>query len=639
MSASVAQVNVGFQVKLRELDEQMKKANNLFKESERRFKSVGSEFTKTGQVIAKVNQPLGDAVGRFGEMSSMVPVVGKEIAKLNVLIRANPWIALGTAIAAAGVALAAYLSKTSEAARIQKTISEVTIEANKNIVQEQVNIGILLRVARDDTRSKKERLEAIKAINEISPKYLGNITLEKINTEETIESVERYISALRDKAKHQAIEGKLVEFTRKKIELEMSKIGESGVVQQAFDKLWEVFGVKSDVVIRNKEDLENYIKTMNLSAETADKLREAYEPLLKNREKELGSIDSEIQKLEELAAASVNTANLIDDSKKKTQKPIIKEGTVKAFEYQIELLQKFQKEVATTAEEYHEAAVKIEEIQKKIDALTAKRDKLEAVKVVTAPKTGTKDYYDDLIAKVTKLRDAQEIGSLEWQRYNRQLEDIEIEIKAKMDDDSFKKAHESIGRLTEAYENSAKAQAMIEEHRIAQAKAYGEAVSGAFDVMASNFMASMNEGETALDRFGAAMMQTVMKLISMALQNAVSQAIVNATVSASSTGPGALFVQPVFIAEAVGGVLAAFASIPKFADGGVVYGPTLGLMGEYAGAMNNPEIIAPLNKLKELIEPTGLGNIDVSLGLGTKISGSDLQLIIERAVVKHLRTK
>ena len=38
-----------------------------------------------------------------------------------------------------------------------------------------------------------------------------------------------------------------------------------------------------------------------------------------------------------------------------------------------------------------------------------------------------------------------------------------------------------------------------------------------------------------------------------------------------------------------------------FANGGIVYGPTLGLMGEYSGASNNPEVIAPLNKLKGLI--------------------------------------
>lgn len=47
------------------------------------------------------------------------------------------------------------------------------------------------------------------------------------------------------------------------------------------------------------------------------------------------------------------------------------------------------------------------------------------------------------------------------------------------------------------------------------------------------------------------------------------------------------------------------AAIPKFADGGIAYGPTLGLFGEYAGASNNPEVVAPLDKLRSLINPAG----------------------------------
>lgn len=49
----------------------------------------------------------------------------------------------------------------------------------------------------------------------------------------------------------------------------------------------------------------------------------------------------------------------------------------------------------------------------------------------------------------------------------------------------------------------------------------------------------------------------------------------------------------------------AAAAIPKFAKGAVLYGPTLGIMGEYSNAANNPEVVAPLNKLKDLIQPTG----------------------------------
>lgn len=40
-----------------------------------------------------------------------------------------------------------------------------------------------------------------------------------------------------------------------------------------------------------------------------------------------------------------------------------------------------------------------------------------------------------------------------------------------------------------------------------------------------------------------------------------------------------------------------------FAKGGVVSGPTVALIGEYAGASTNPEVVAPLDRLRSLISP------------------------------------
>src|SRR5690606_21402550 len=127
---------------------------------------------------------------------------------------------------------------------------------------------------------------------------------------------------------------------------------------------------------------------------------------------------------------------------------------------------------------------------------------------------------------------------------------------------------------------------------------------------------------------------TILKLIAQMLAAAISQSIAGATASGTATGPGAVFTTPAFIATAVGGVLAAFAAIPKFADGGLAYGPTLGMFGEYAGARNNPEVIAPLDKLRKLIQPSS-GNVEVSLG--SVIRGTDLQIVIERVVDRKLR--
>lgn len=59
-------------------------------------------------------------------------------------------------------------------------------------------------------------------------------------------------------------------------------------------------------------------------------------------------------------------------------------------------------------------------------------------------------------------------------------------------------------------------------------------------------------------------------------------------------------------AAMVGALIASVAgarkAVPKFANGGIAYGPTLGLFGEYAGASTNPEVVAPLDKLRTLLD-------------------------------------
>ena len=67
--------------------------------------------------------------------------------------------------------------------------------------------------------------------------------------------------------------------------------------------------------------------------------------------------------------------------------------------------------------------------------------------------------------------------------------------------------------------------------------------------------------------------------------------------------------------------------VTAFANGGIVSGPTLGLMGEYPGASSNPEVIAPLDKLKSLI---GGGGDSGGYVAETRISGRDLSLVLKR---------
>lgn len=69
-------------------------------------------------------------------------------------------------------------------------------------------------------------------------------------------------------------------------------------------------------------------------------------------------------------------------------------------------------------------------------------------------------------------------------------------------------------------------------------------------------------------------------------------------------------------------------TITKFANGGIVSGPTLGLMGEYSGARSNPEVIAPLDKLKGMI---GQQAQTVNVGGKFRLEGQDLVVALQRA--------
>ena len=83
-----------------------------------------------------------------------------------------------------------------------------------------------------------------------------------------------------------------------------------------------------------------------------------------------------------------------------------------------------------------------------------------------------------------------------------------------------------------------------------------------------------------------------------------------ATTNTLAAGSGAAsavanipYVGPILAIAALASVIGAIMAIPKFAKGGIAFGPTLGLFGEYAGAANNPEVVAPLDKLRDMLQP------------------------------------
>jgi hypothetical protein len=123
---------------------------------------------------------------------------------------------------------------------------------------------------------------------------------------------------------------------------------------------------------------------------------------------------------------------------------------------------------------------------------------------------------------------------------------------------------------------------------------------------------------------------TSIKIQAMAYRELAASAFMAAHASIPFVGVG--------IAAAYIGAMEALVgsvAVTPFANGGLVYGPTLALMGEYAGASSNPEVIAPLDKLRSII---GGGGKDEGGTVDFRIRGRRLEGVLARENKRHKRT-
>jgi tubulin-specific chaperone A len=191
---------------------------------------------------------------------------------------------LGVVIAAATLLFSLYKSLNKELSvneQKQKALNDVNLTANKSIAEQTVKLERLLKIARNETKSKADRLAAIKQLNEISPEYLGNLSLEEIATNKATIALEKYRKNLLLTTMDRALNDKITKLQDEKIGLE--------------DKSW------SDIYDEHTNPVYKFLGGIANGFGATDVVDNLIGDALKKNKAAIDAIDAQITHLQKLA--------------------------------------------------------------------------------------------------------------------------------------------------------------------------------------------------------------------------------------------------------------------------------------------------------------------------------------------------
>ena len=167
-----------------------------------------------------------------------------------------------------------------------------------------------------------------------------------------------------------------------------------------------------------------------------------------------------------------------------------------------------------------------------------------------------------------------------------------------------------IQELQESTINLGESITTLSDQTIVLAEAFGQA----FGDMATG-------AKTGAEAFKSFAINSIRSLIAIAKANVITAA--TSPANAANLASGGL-TAPAFALAGLSALDALLANIPALAEGGLAYGPTLAMVGDNRGANIDPEVVAPLSKLKDMLG----GN---SIQVYGRISGDDIVISNNRA--------
>ena len=486
-------------------------------------------------------------------------------------------------------------------AEAQKQLNDASQRGTENAQKELTQLNVLYGAATDDTRSRQERLDAVKRLQDEYPAYFKNLSDESIMAGQAADAYARLTKSLTDAAIARASMDKMTENATKLLDLKGQK--------ESLEKQLAPAVALRDQLMKTPVIGEGGASALNNAIINAARL-----------ESQLKGVNSEIEALNaanEKLAKGINISSLDTGGKGSSGKELNTDlSTTGGLINRINELKEAQSKAS--AEQAVNLEKEIRLYQERLNLLQLTIQKGVAGHLAN-------DNYKDLLpaSDITGVTDPVEVA---------------VPVTFEMSQSQFQ---ENLQRMRQMFSDS-----------IQDLPPTDTALAG-LNVMADTIGAlsgALGESAGAWAQWGASLMKTIAQVIPqiIALANtqiaaSVEQTTANTAVAASGAAASVAsipIVGWVMAAGAVASILGVLASLPKpkaLASGGIAYGPTLALVGEYAGASSRPEVIAPLDRLQSLIQPAqpDWGKFYVE----TKIRQGDLYIAVMGENYRRKRTR
>jgi len=588
---------------------------------------------------------------------------------------AGPLYLVGSAVIALFTAWDAGLFKVKDATNAlkdaQKEYNDTLKSSMGSAGEEIAKMNALVSIAGNHEITMQKRLSAVKKLQDEYPSYFGNLDKEKILNGDVATATDGVKTAIIERAKATAVASKINKLAAEKFakdeELYQLALQKTARVQAAVNFVKQFPSSAKhlkgliDASVGGIRDQENAIKSF---VDSIDKELNRLQGIYTTAE--TGSIGLENNKggkkgktPEEVAKEKARLAKIANEAETQAYINTLDERAQKEYKAGLELsdgLEKMRAAGYTNSETYYAAyRQNMLNIAKEYDDKAAKeKERRDKEASDAANKINDRDLQNSLTALKIESDVATKIANASGKTTSTDRIKILEDYKNKLYDLASTGGYtaEQFDKIADALINVDAAIAGSKDKVKSFNVTWTDTINGinsTINDFINNSLYALGEsigkvlaGENvdAIDVFGTLIADALQSLGKQLIAFGVAKLAAWESLKNPTPAGAALAVAAGIAAVAAGAALKSSltnaksttsgntnsknSNMPrKFADGGIISGPTYGLMGEYPGAKSNPEVVAPLDKLKDMMGGGGGGTF--------MLRGQDLLLSVNRA--------